>query len=168
MLCATAGGSVRADALRRLQLHQDRAEALRQRVVDVAGHPVALFEHGLAPLFDAALFGEPALMQRQRRLPRHRFEQRAPPRRLAVAVARPVDSATQPRLRVGSTQRRDERRESMPSSRVELRCTGLRQPRIVSVVLDRLGPARLVGEEMRGDMLSRGSASVSQPALPFV
>ena len=83
MLCAIDGGSARGRALRRLQLHQDGGEALRQRVVDVAGQAVALFEDGLSPRLGTALFGELALMERQRRLPRHCVEQRAMPGAIA-------------------------------------------------------------------------------------
>ena len=76
-----------AAALRRLQLHQDRAEALRQRVVDVARDAVALLEHRLAALFEPALIGQPAVVERQRRLPRRGFEQRAAPAPLALGIA---------------------------------------------------------------------------------
>ena len=66
-------------ALRGLQLHQDGGEALRERVVDVAGDAVALFEHRLTPYFHAALLGQPALMEGERGLTRHRLDQRGPP-----------------------------------------------------------------------------------------
>ena len=81
-------------ALRRLKLHQDRGEPLREVVVDVARQPVALFEDRLAPLFDRRLSSiEPAVMQRQRRLPRDRFDQHdAPP--LALGLRR--DSGWRP------------------------------------------------------------------------
>ena len=94
MLRATAGGSARRGALRPLQLHQDGGEALRQRVVDVAGEAVALLEHGLPARLGPALFGELALMQRQRRLPRHRVEQRAVPGAIAERHAAATTART--------------------------------------------------------------------------
>ena len=66
-------------ALGGLQLHQDRGESLRQVVVDVARQPVAFVEDRLAPLFEPALLGQPALMQRQRRLARDRLGEHDPP-----------------------------------------------------------------------------------------
>src|SRR5439155_24471861 len=73
-------------ALRGLQLHQDRAEALCEVVVDVAREPVTLLENGLAALLDAAALDHLAGVERQRRLTRARLgEHRAPPAR---AVAR--------------------------------------------------------------------------------
>ena len=147
-LFATAGGSEPRRPLRRLQLHQDRAESLRQRVVDVARHPVALFEHRLPPRLDAALLGQPALVQRQRRLPRHRLEQRPPPRALARRKPGRVDSATQPRLRVGS------------SSGAVTR-TRRRLPRLNS--LHRLGQPRVVAACIRSSRSSPRGTSSSAP-----
>jgi hypothetical protein len=52
--------------LGRLELDHHAGEALRQRVVDVARHPVALVEHRAA----AALLLEPGELQRKRCLQR--------------------------------------------------------------------------------------------------
>ena len=59
-LCATGASAVPDLALRRLQLHQDGAEALREVVVNVAREAVALFENRLAPLFGATALDQRA------------------------------------------------------------------------------------------------------------
>ena len=61
--CATAAAALAGERCAACSCIRMAREALRQRVVDVARDAVALFEHGLAPLFEPALFGEPALMQ---------------------------------------------------------------------------------------------------------
>src|SRR5262245_33458414 len=61
-------------ALRRLKLHQDRGESLREIVVDVTGKPVPLLEHRLVTLLQTAAFGDAMLMQRERRLAGDRLE----------------------------------------------------------------------------------------------
>ena len=61
--------------LRRLQLHEDRGESLGQVVVNIAREPIAFLEDCLAPFFDPIVLDEPAVMQRQRRLPRDRLDQ---------------------------------------------------------------------------------------------
>ena len=85
-LDATAAGSdAAALALRRLQLHQDRGEPLRQVVVNVARQAVALFEHRLAALFAAIEIDQPAVVQRERGLTRDRLDERdAPPLALGL------------------------------------------------------------------------------------
>ena len=71
--------------LRRLQLHQDGRESLRQVVVNVARETVALFEDRLAPLLAPILLDETAVVQRQRRLTRDRLDQHdAPPLALGL------------------------------------------------------------------------------------
>ena len=78
----------RPAALRRLQLHEDRAEALRQRVVNVACDAVALFEHGLPSRFEEALVDETAVVQRECRLAGRRVQQRMPPAPFALGLLR--------------------------------------------------------------------------------
>ena len=68
-----------------LQLHQDRCESLRKVVVNVAREPVAFLEDRLAALFQPALFGQAALVQRERCMTRNRLaEDDTPPLRAAV------------------------------------------------------------------------------------
>ena len=75
-----------AGALRGLQLHEDRAEPLRQRVVDVAGDAIALFEHRLTTRLEQAAIDEPAVVERERGLPRGGVDQRPPPAPLALGI----------------------------------------------------------------------------------
>ena len=124
--------------LRRLQLHQDGGEALRERVVDVAREAVALLEDRLAALFEAAAIRLLALMQGERRLSRDGFEQRDAPlalahRRLAVRERHPSERPC------GEHQRRD--RDRMNIRLAVERTNRLRQTRIVAGILDRLAPA---------------------------
>ena len=108
-LARPPAAATRAVALRRLQLHQDRGESLRQVVVNVARQPVAFFEDRLAPLLDAALLGQAAVVQRQRRLPRDRLEQRSTPRALAVGGG-PVDERHPAEVASRQQERRDDQR----------------------------------------------------------
>ena len=145
-------------ALRRLQLHQDGGEALRQRVVDVARDAIALFEHRLAPLFEPALLGQPAVVQRQRRLTRHGVEQRAAPAPLAARnrgrrQRHPAEVARR------QHQRRDEQR--VDAGRGVERAHRLGQPRVVAGVLDDLGPARRVARAG-----ARPCSRAATPATP--
>ena len=73
-----------AAPLRGLQLHENRAEPLRQHVVNVARDGVALFEHRLTSRFTQTLIDKSAVVQRQRRLARRGVEQRMAPAPLAV------------------------------------------------------------------------------------
>ena len=143
----------RAAALRRLQLHEDGAEALRQRVVNVARDAVALFEHRLAPRFEQALFDEPAVVERQRRLPRRRIEQRTPPAPLALEScdARQRDPAE--RLAAAAAAARPAATLT-PPARLKAR-TGFRQPLVVTLVLDDRRAAFLAGGEMPAHALAR-------------
>ncbi len=96
-------------ALRRLQLHEDRGEALRQRVVDVARDAVALLEHGLAALFDVALL-EHAADGAAPAWPAGPSPRAGPAATRPRTRSRPgADSATQPRLPGRQHQRRDDR-----------------------------------------------------------
>ena len=78
--------------------------------------------------------------------------------RLSHSDAGPVDSATHPRLRVGSTSGAMTTRFDAGGA-IEL-LHRLGQPRVVARVLDRLGPAVGVYASRCAAMLSRGSASV--------
>ena len=94
-------------AARSLELHQDGGEALREIVVDVARETVALFEDRLAALFGAAALDDAAVMQRERRLPRDRFDQlHAPPVVISVSA---------PRARRPSSSRASRRRAAAAS-----------------------------------------------------
>ena len=106
--------------LRRLQLHQDRREPLREVVVNVAREPIALLEYRLAPLLEPALLRQAALMERQRRLPRHRFEHRDAPLQLARrrAGARQADP---PEIPAAEHEWRDRQRLSTPAPRLKAR-----------------------------------------------
>ena len=73
-----------AHPLRSLQLHQDRPEPLRERVVNIARHAVTLFEHRLPARFELALLREPAVVERQRRLAGGGIEQGKAPSALAI------------------------------------------------------------------------------------
>src|SRR5438445_256749 len=61
--------------LRRLQLHQNRAESLRQIVVNVTRETVAFLERHLAALLESTLFDEAVEMKGQRRLTRDRLDE---------------------------------------------------------------------------------------------
>ena len=119
-LRAAAGGSRDAAALRRLQLHQDGAEALRQRVVDVARDAVALLEHRLPARFEQALIGEPAVIERERGLTRRGVDAAPGATRARTGVPATLDSAIQPSVFGASTQRRDQR-AATPAARLNAR-----------------------------------------------
>jgi len=147
-----AAGQRAADALRRLKLHEDGRESLRQRVVDVARDSVALFEHGLPARFIAALFREPALMERESDLPRHGFEQGTAPRQpFGIPIGgRQYDPAEVVRRKF---QRRDGHR--FETDRGIEGAHFFRQPLVVSGVVDRVTPAGFVRQQMRGHLLAR-------------
>ena len=144
----------RALPLRGLQLHQDRGEPLREVVVNVAGEPIALLEDRLAALLEPASARQAALVQRQRRLPRNRLDQRdAPP---AVALeASATSRASSSRDCVPPRTSGVTTGDSAPCSRLNV-AHGFRQPRIVACVLDGLAPARLVVED--GSPCSRAAS----------
>ena len=156
----------RRGSLGALQLHQDGGEALRERVVDVARQAVALFEHGLTARLGLALFGELALMERERRLARHRVEQRAVPR---ATVAERHASARQ-REPSQVARRQDERRDEHdidPVRRVERadRLGQARRRRPCTATIS-VHPGRCA--RRWADMLSLGSASAFPSPLPRV
>ena len=137
---------------RRLQLHQDRREPLREIVVNVARKPVALLENRLAALFEPAALGEPALMERERRLARDRFEEGDAPRTFAFrhAARRQSDPAE-----IASAQhQRSDRDRGDAGAAIEL-THRFRQPIVESVVLDRARPSRLMRIEMIRHALAR-------------
>ena len=152
-----------AGALRRLQLHQDRREALRQRVVDVAGDAVALFEHRLTARFERLCSSEAAVVQGQRRLPRHRLEQRRAPATLALRSPRALDSATQPSVRGGSASGATSS-ESTPCARLNSR-TGAGSRASSPSYSIVCGPARARSASRCAAMSSRGSASDAQSGV---
>ena len=79
------GQDAGAFALCPLQLHQNRRESLGHVVVNIPRETVALLEHGLPALFAANEIDETALVQRERRLTRHRLDDRdAPPLALGL------------------------------------------------------------------------------------
>ena len=141
-------------ALRRLQLHEDRAEALREVVVDVARQPVPLLEDRLTPLLEAAALDHAAVVQRKRGLARHRFDQHhAPP---AGAFARRHAAVRQ--LDPPERLRPEHERRDDHAAHVDIalaRAHFRRQPRIVVLVLDRLQPAVLEREEVAAERLVR-------------
>ena len=112
---------------------------------------------GLASRFELAAIGLPALMQREGRLPRDRFEQRHAPLALAVAV---LPSPAPPiRASVGEHQRRD--RDRMIRLAVE-HTHRLRQACIVAGVFDRLAPAG--GVCQTGATPWRRAAAIAAPS----
>ena len=65
---------------RGLELHEDRRESLRQVVVNIARETIALFKNAFAAFLEAIELDETAVMQRECRLTRNRFdEDHAPP-----------------------------------------------------------------------------------------
>ena len=144
MLCVDCRGQRRALAPRGLQLHQDRAEPLRQVVVNVAGETIALLEDGFAALLDPVPLEQPALMQREPRVPRDRLDERdAPPRSLSRVGHADRDPS---KILSADHHRRDDGGQAAVR-RVEL-AHGLRNPRIVGGILDRRHPAWLVVEQV--------------------
>ena len=120
-----------AAALRRLQVHQDCAEALGERVVNVACDPVSLLQHGLASRLEQALIDQAAVIQRERRLLRGRVEQCVTPAPLALGVSDTRQRNPAERLRrqsKGSHQQRLHVRRTIECAH------RLGQPVIVSVV----------------------------------
>ena len=147
-------------ALRALQLHQDRGESLREVVVDVAREAVALLEDRLAPLFDTLLFHEPAVMQRQRRLPGDGLDQRdAPPLSLAAVARLARAERDPPQVLVADHERRHQRRAE-PLLTDEVAHAG-RHPLVIGAVLDRLMPARLIRKQMTRQRSDAGTPSSS-------
>ena len=98
-----------AGPLRGLQLHEDRAEPLRQRVVDVAGNAIALFEHRLTTRLEQAAIDETAVVEREGGLPGGGVDQRPPPAPLALGILDAGQGDPSERLR-RQVQRRDEQR----------------------------------------------------------
>ena len=157
-----ACGRQRPFTLRRLQLHQDCAEALCEVVVNVARQAVALLEDRLAAFLESLLLVDAALVQRERRVPRDRFDQRdAPPRAtLGLLGHAEVDPSE---ILATQNERCDEGRVQ-PVLAVEL-AHELRQSRIVAAILDGLFPAFLVVEE---ELRHREAREVGGPEVRVV
>ena len=68
-LVATPCGRAPGFPLRRLQLHQDRREPLREVVVNITCETIPLLEDRFTPFFNAVVIDEAAVMKRQCCLP---------------------------------------------------------------------------------------------------
>ena len=147
MLRATDWRQRAGFALCALELHQDRRESLREVVVDVAREAVALLEDRLPALFHPLQFDDPAVMQRQRRLPGDRLDQRDAPPLSLTAVALLARAERDPsQVPVADQEWRDER-HAEPLRRMKSRSVG-GHPLVVGAVLDCLVPAGLIRKQM--------------------
>ena len=138
--------------LRRLELHQNGAKTLRQRVVNVARNPVAFLENRLSPLFEQTLVDDAAVIERERRLARRGVEQRVAPAAFALGIVDAGQRDPAERLR-RQLQRRHQQRAD--AGRTIERAYRLRQPDVVAVVADDRRASLLRREQMPTHALAR-------------
>ena len=153
--------------LRRLQLHQNRAEPLREVVVNVAREAIPLLERRLAPLLETAALDDAVVMERQRRLPCDGFDQLdAPPLRVGALGERPGRQLDPSEIRGADDERRhDHDFDALDAMEF---AHGLGESRVLFFVLDGRGPSGHVRHQMVREQVVRKRQRLEVAAAPHV